>query len=403
MRRTPEMLSIATAVTLAVVAGAATVAAAGVPRAPQVTAIQIRPISPTSPVSGADGQQHLVYELEISNRSDKAVTFQSVEALDPFNGNAVLTKMDGTALARTLRVDGGDIGTVLAPGAGGILFMDVTLPARTEAPRSLKHRVAYDLTDSAGTQSEAFVGVSQRVTRTRAVVVAPPLTGEHWVVGNGCCGDITAHRGATLPIDGTIHVPERFAIDFVQLDDELKLFSGPVDDPESYPGFGAEVHSVAAGRVVQVEDGHPEQVPGSRDPNATVQTAGGNSIVVDIGRGRFAYYAHLQPGSVQVAKGDRVKAGQVLGLLGNTGNTDGPHLHFHVMDGPSPFRADGLPYEFGAFVGEGLVTNPIEDVQQGAAAQLDETYVGAHRSELPLNLQVIAFPRAAAGGGDARV
>ncbi len=57
----------------------------------------------------------------------------------------------------------------------------------------------------------------------------------------------------------------------------------------------------------------------------------------------------MQPGSVRVKVGDKVKPGQVLGLLGNSGNTDTPHLHFHVMDGPSPLVANGLPYVFTNF------------------------------------------------------
>ena len=67
----------------------------------------------------------------------------------------------------------------------------------------------------------------------------------------------------------------------------------------------------------------------------------------------------MQPGSLKVEVGDRVRADQVLGLLGNSGNTDAPHLHFHVMDSPSPLLSDGLPFELAAFEGEGVVTIPI--------------------------------------------
>jgi hypothetical protein len=66
-------------------------------------------------------------------------------------------------------------------------------------------------------------------------------------------------------------------------------------------------------------------------------------VVVKIAPKRFAFYAHMQPGSLRVKEGDRVRKGQILGLLGNTGNTDAPHLHFHIMDGPSPLQSNGLP------------------------------------------------------------
>ena len=57
----------------------------------------------------------------------------------------------------------------------------------------------------------------------------------------------------------------------------------------------------------------------------------------------------MQPGSVRVHKGDRVTRGQVIGLVGNTGNSVAPHLHFQVMAGPSSFASNGLPYEIDSF------------------------------------------------------
>jgi murein DD-endopeptidase MepM/ murein hydrolase activator NlpD len=123
-----------------------------------------------------------------------------------------------------------------------------------------------------------------------------------------------------------------------------------------------------------------------------VQIAGGNYVVVDIGRGRYAFYAHLQPGSLEVKVGDKVKTGQQLGKLGNTGNTDAAHLHFHVMDGPSPLLSNGLPFVFTSFEGEGLVTDEPALVA-GVPTTVDTAALtGTHRRELPLNLEVVAFP-----------
>lgn len=68
--------------------------------------------------------------------------------------------------------------------------------------------------------------------------------------------------------------------------------------------------------------------------------------MIKIGDGRFAFYAHMQPHSLRVHVGEHVKQGQVIGLLGNTGNTDAPHLHFQIMNSPDSWTADGLPFEF---------------------------------------------------------
>jgi murein DD-endopeptidase MepM/ murein hydrolase activator NlpD len=103
---------------------------------------------------------------------------------------------------------------------------------------------------------------------------------------------------------------------------------------------------VADATVAAIKDGIPENVPGptSRAVPITSETIDGNYVVLDLGEGRFAFYAHLQPGSLRVKAGDRVTTGQVLGLVGNSGNSTEPHLHFHVSNGVSPLGSEGLPY-----------------------------------------------------------
>ena len=203
---------------------------------------------------------------------------------------------------------------------------------------------------------------------TPAIVVAPPLRGAGWVVGNGCCDTITAHRGTVLPVNGANHVAERFAIDFVQIDPMGRLFEGPPSQLalSSYPYFGDPIYAAAKGRVVGVLDGVAETPAGGFPPNPTAETAGSNHVVVDIGHGRFAFYAHMQPGSIRVKVGQKVGVGQVIGLLGNTGNSDGPHLHFHVMDSPEPLASNGLPFRFSAFSVHGHPDQPPRLRKRGA-------------------------------------
>jgi hypothetical protein len=155
-------------------------------------------------------------------------------------------------------------------------------------------------------------------------VISPPLKGARWVVAGGCCTPYSYHRGATLPINGAIHVAERYAIDFVQLNDKGMLYSGPQDQLSSYAFFGDDIHSVADGIVVRLADNLPEQVPGKLPEGATIQMAPGNHVVVDIDKGRYAFYAHMQPGSLRVKVGDNVVTGQVLGVLGNSGSAASP-------------------------------------------------------------------------------
>ena len=133
----------------------------------------------------------------------------------------------------------------------------------------------------------------------------------------------------------------------MQIDAKDRVFGGRLQEARRTGHiYGAPIYSVADGTVVNVYDEADEQVPGPKPTGITMANIGGNMMVVDIGDGAFAFYAHLQRGSLKAKLGDKVKAGQVLGLLGNTGNSTAPHLHFHLMDGTSPLNANGLPYVF---------------------------------------------------------
>jgi Peptidase family M23 len=361
------------------------------------------PIAAPNPVLGADDKTHLAYEIVLTNMGSTTVGLDKVETLDAISG-AVLGTLEAEALAQMLRLNGGSKGTELPSGGSGVLFMDITLDKDATIPKTLKHRfriaVAKTPSPARGGDRDPAPELPQEITfvgdpldvGAPAVVVSPPLKGARWVVAGGCCTPYSYHRGATLPINGAIHVAERYAIDFVQLNDKNMLYSGPQDQLSSYAFFGDEVHSVANGIVVQIADRLPEQVPGKLPEGATIQMAAGNHAVIDIGEGRYAFYAHMQPGSVRVKVGDKVVTGQVLGVLGNSGNSDAPHLHFHVMDGPSPLLSNGLPFVFTSFKGQGALRDE-KLLFAGREVNIDKSALaGAHKNQLPLNDEVVSFP-----------
>ncbi len=96
---------------------------------------------------------------------------------------------------------------------------------------------------------------------------------------------------------------------------------------------------------------------GKRAVKITLETIGGNYVIIDIGNGYSAFYAHLIPKSIRVKVGDKVTAGQVIGKVGNSGNSDAPHLHFHIADGNSPIGAEGVPYLIKSFQVQGRVSS----------------------------------------------
>jgi murein DD-endopeptidase MepM/ murein hydrolase activator NlpD len=86
---------------------------------------------------------------------------------------------------------------------------------------------------------------------------------------------------------------------------------------------------------------------------------------VRVSPGVYAFYGHLQPGSIVVQEGDRVETGQLLGKLGSSGNSTQPHLHFDISDGPDPLTSDSLPHVYDRYTWAGSV-----DVAQSTAENL---------------------------------
>ena len=178
----------------------------------------------------------------------------------------------------------------------------------------------------------------------------------------------------------------------MQLDPSGKLYSGSISDLRSFQFFGAPVLSVAAGVVVGLQDGLPEETPPKGISPVTAQNFLGNYLVIDIGGGHFAAYAHLQPGSLRVHLGEHVRQGQVIGSVGNTGNSEVPHLHFEIISGPGVATSDGLPFEFRSFVSEGTITSSLFDLMAGRPAAIGPVSRGLHRRQMPLLEEVIDFP-----------
>lgn len=299
------------------------------------------------PFRGSDGRTHLVYELWITNFSSGDAT---VDAVDVLGDGTPIAAMDARDVAWRLQPAGRrDASPTLTAGTTALLFVHVILSDGAKPPAALSHVVRATVSAAPpGMQAMTFDGGDVTVDRRTPVVVGPPLRGDRYVAADSCC-DATRHTRAALPVDGRVRIAQRYAVDWEQMDDANRIYAGPREEPASYAIWGQDALAVADGRVVRVVDGLPQQTPGKFPENISIVQADGNCVVLDIGGGRFALYAHLQTGSVRVKTGDRVRRGQVLGLVGNSGNSVAPHLHFHVMDGPSPLDANGLPYEIDAF------------------------------------------------------
>ncbi|MFD5086738.1 M23 family metallopeptidase [Kitasatospora sp. NPDC058406] len=188
------------------------------------------------------------------------------------------------------------------------------------------------------------------------VAVGVPVTGR-WTALNGPATKVPSHTHSHA---------QTYAIDLTYAPDDSEDQGPPFATvwpfgrrPERFPTFGRPVLAPADGVVVAVEDRMRDHwsrtsLPGYGFlyPEGFVRGLGrprhlwGNHVLLDVGDGVVAGFAHLRRGSVTVAVGDRVRAGQPIGACGNSGNSSEPHLHFQLMDGPDPVTARGVPFRW---------------------------------------------------------
>ena len=154
------------------------------------------------------------------------------------------------------------------------------------------------------------------------VAIDSPLAGE-WAMLAGGRSALISHHYPT-PIVSK-------AVDFVRLDEEGRGHDGDRKREKAWYGFGEPVLSPADGTVVSVSDVHPDEPVG----NTGQKPSYGNHILLDIGGGHYAVLAHLQQGSARVSEGERVRLGQQIAAVGDSGDSLVPHLHFQVQDSPT--------------------------------------------------------------------
>lgn len=370
---------------------------------PVLASVSTEPV----PVTGTDGAVYLAYELYLTNITSTPVTVESVQALNADSGAVLQTYSDADLVSHS-RVVGAAPGSapatsvVLSGGQLGIVWLDPSVPGGSPSPTSLVHQVKLTFPTAPSPLIPAELSetvAATAVSATPAPTIKPPLDGPNWLDGNGCCDEVTAHRGASNPINGRFDFAERFGIDWVQLAPDLTMTTGDPTELSSYAFYGAPIHAVADGEIVAVYDELPDQVPGANPPEGSLTLAqyGGNHVVQRFeqnGQTYYALYAHLRPGTAKAAVtvGESVRVGDLVGELGNSGNTDAPHLHFHVMDGPDPLASDGLPYQFDSLQLVGRASGddalgPLLSGQPLAMASGGQT--GERTNEMPLHLDLV--------------
>lgn len=309
---------------------------------------ELRVPVPPAPIAVA-GDRLLVYELHLTNFAREPLVLDQVDVADRDGGT--LARLRGDDLTSRLGLpDAGDDGEgtrTIRPGTQALLYLELSL-GDAAAPTSLSHRIRYRAASVEDVAVSTVEGGEVAVSTESPPVLSPPLRGGPWVAAYDYSWE-RGHRRVPYAVAGRARIPGRFAIDWLKLDASGRKARGNEDDIANWHGQGADVLAVADGVVAATRDDVAESPTISGHPDHPLEDSTGNYVALAIGTGRYVFYEHLEPGSIRVEPGQRVRRGQTIAAVGFTGHSVGPHLHFHVADANSPLNAEGMPFALERF------------------------------------------------------
>lgn len=287
----------------------------------------------------------LIYELYLTNFSSSPIRLQRIELLDENkkNGNP-LVSFDSLQLKTMVKIFGEDLQDdylSIRGGQSAVVYVEAKMDKGMAFPDKIAHRVV--------TEDNSLEGAEIRTHATKLQVFTPPVEGSDWIAADGPGNSVdNHHRRGNIILGGRAVNSRRFAIDWKKVKDSIS-FSGDPKNVRSYFCYGEKIFAVADGTIISAKDGLPDNIPGHGKEfhpavPLTFENLPGNHIVIDLGNGHYAYYMHMQPGSLRVKTGDHVRKGQLLGNIGNSGDAREPHLHFEVTNSPQLLLGEGIPY-----------------------------------------------------------
>jgi hypothetical protein len=304
-------------------------------RQPVFPPIQLEIRTPQPPTAfPIEGRNVLLYELHLHHYGDQTAPVNTVDIIS--DQGKLLASIGANQLKNRMRQYG--------TGGTAVVFICLAFERGAAVPAALRHRAL--LGD--GFADGPLIGTHASKLKT----LGPPLSGAGWSADNGPGLD-SHHRTGVFVVGGLAQNSRRYAIDWKKYQDG-QPYKGDPRDARAHLAYGAEVLAVADGMVVAARNDMPDNIPRTAagfTPTVpmTMDNLAGNFIIIDLGDGQYAQYAHLRPGSVKVKAGDKVRRGQWVAQVGISGDARVPHLHFQVADSADFLAGEGLPYVIDEF------------------------------------------------------
>ena len=309
-------------------------------------------VSFLSNLINANNKNYLAYELNIFNNFKTSITLKKVEIFDLSSTEVPITTFDSIYLNKNLERpklrDDNDL-KIISANQFGVLNLNLEFKDVKNIPRKIFHKLHFNINKS----DEESIAYSIETTildipnKTKLTLGLPFNKKGKWLY------EAEGHKNSRFFSNGKVIYPQRFALDWIFVNDDGKFAKNNIKQNKNWYSYGLEIVSVADGVVVDIKDNMIENEPLSEEMavRITSKTISGNYVIIDIGNDLYALYGHLIPNSLKVNIGDKIKKGQIIGLLGNSGNSDLPHLHFHIESKSNvPMGGEGIPYHLKEFI-----------------------------------------------------
>ncbi|MEZ4865395.1 MAG: M23 family metallopeptidase [Caldilineaceae bacterium] len=285
--------------------------------------------------------QEVVFDLGMTAVRE-TITLQGV-VIKGYNDHQLLFEQRWPA--RMIRQRAGEEDLTIPVGTG-LALQSMHFMLHGYEPLTLVEITAVGKVEADGQQTQSVLQLPV-VSHENKTDLYFPLRGAWWVIQGSDWSD--RHKQEAFS--------QTYALDFVKLGSDNLFFCQSGMALEDHYSWDQPVYATAGGKVAYVCYDLPDLQPGlpadprmfREDPRRLL----GNAVAISHANGEFSFYGCLQQASLQVAEGELIRRGALLGRVGNSGNTPGPHLHFHLMEGPNPFIDQGLPAKFSHFIAGG--------------------------------------------------